>query len=81
MNRYKNVKDGNFPDRYIEGSFYIKDKYRVNEYNKFLPYLAYKAYDDSKLWYLLAEANDIINPFNYDKEVLLVPTEEFKDLL
>ena len=76
MSRYRTVKEGNFPDRYLEGSVGIKDKYRLTGHQNFLPYLAYKAYNNSQMWHLIAEVNGIIDPLDIEDGVLLIPTED-----
>lgn len=52
-----------------------KDRYYTTQDNENLSAIAFQAYGDSKLWWIIAKANNVFDPFTLDAgTTLLIPS-------
>lgn len=48
---------------------------KINVDGKTLDYIAYEEYGDTRPWRLLAEFNEIVNPYYLPEEIYVIPDE------
>ena len=67
---------------FLSNQNFIKDLKKIKNYEEFssenLDFLAKKYYNNTGYWWIIALYNDIVNPFNVDKNKILKIPELFE---
>lgn len=68
-NAFYNLANSLIIDDDINPIFY--DEYHANEYDN-LYHISHEFYDDVALWWIIAYANDLVNPFDLENKTLKI---------